>query len=265
MAAIRKFMRDVFRISAEKRFFLCILGEVDGHQMWLIRTRPHTEHPDPKMLIVSGFHGEEKAGPFSILKWMKDCDHRILAKADLSFIPIVNPIGFSKNMRYAIPGEKTNCGFCHPERKEKPSREGQILINNIDLLKPLAEDGFLSLHEDAREKEYYVYTFEKSKLPGPFTFGIKEELGKYFRKALDGEHVEIDASDGSKTGPKVKDGVVFRHCDGSFEDWLFHLGTPRAAVTETPGLYRLKRRVDAGTSVISRFIELNLELGRKPE
>jgi hypothetical protein len=265
MAAIRQFMKEVFRISSEKRFFLCILGEVDEQQMWLVRTRQHMEHTDPKMLIVAGFHGEEKAGPFAILKWMKDCDQKILDKADLSFIPIVNPIGFSKNMRYAIPGEKTNCGFCHPERKLKPSREGQILINNIDLLKPLAEDGFLSLHEDITEKNYYLYTFEKRKTPGPFTMGIKEELGKFFRKALDGEHAEIDASDGSHVGPIFKDGLIFRHCDGSFEDWLFHLGVPRAVVTETPGKYRLKRRVDAGASIISKFIELNLELGRKPE
>ena len=184
MAAICQFMREVYRISAEKRFFLCILGEVDGEQIWLVRTRQHTEHPDQKMLVVAGFHGEERAGPFAILKWMKDCDHNTLSKADLSFIPIVNPIGFSKNMRYAIPGEKTNCGFCHPERKEKPSREGQILINNIDLLKPLAEDGFLSLHEDAREKEYYLYTFEKRKTPGPSLWGLKKSLENTFAKLL---------------------------------------------------------------------------------
>ncbi|OGM09190.1 hypothetical protein A2Z67_04590 [Candidatus Woesebacteria bacterium RBG_13_36_22] len=265
MAAIRKFMQDIFSISAQKRFFLCALGEVDGRQIWLVRSRSNAEHSDPKMLVVAGFHGEEKAGPYAILKWMKNCDQQTLRKVDLSFIPIVNPIGFAKNMRYAIPGEKTNCGFCHPERGEVASREGKILITNIDLLKPLAEDGFLSLHEDIRENAFYLYTFEKSKKPGAFTTGIREELGKHFRKALDGVHVEIDASDGSATGPIVKDGVVFRHCDGSFEDWMFHLGVPRAVVTETPGLYRLKRRIDAGASVIDKFIALNLELGRKPE
>jgi hypothetical protein len=255
----------MLKISAEKRFWLCVLGEVDQKQIWLVRTRSTLEHNDLKLLIAGGFHGEEKAGPYAILKFMENCENNLLQKVDLSFIPIVNPWGFAKNTRYGPSGEKTNCGFCHPERKMKPSREGQILMNNIDLLRPLADDGFLSLHEDTTEKNYYLYTFEKRKTPGPFTLGIKEELGKFFRKALDGEHAEIDASDGSHIGPVFKDGLIFRHCDGSFEDWLFHLGVPRAVVTETPGKYRLKRRVDAGVSVISKFVELNLELGRKPE
>jgi len=267
MAAIRRYVKKMFSISASRRFWLCVLGEVetkgDVHQIWLLRTRNSVDHEDPKMLIVSAFHGEEKAGPYSILKWMKNCDQNILKKVDLSFIPIVNPIGFKRNTRYNTLGEKTNCGFCHPENKESPSREGQILINNIDLLRPLAEDGFLSLHEDISAKEFYLYTFDESKKSGEFTIGMRESLQKFFPKALDGVRVIVDTG----VGPFVKDGIINHHKlhDGSFEDWLHHLGVPRIVVTETPGTYQLRRRINAGVYAINKFINLNLELRNRKQ
>jgi hypothetical protein len=259
MAAIRTFIKEMFSIVAEKRLWLTILGEVDGFQIWLVRSRESIEHRDPKMLIVAGFHGEEKAGPYSILKWLKECDTDTFKKCDLSFIPIVNPIGFSKGIRYNTYGEQTNCGFCHSDLDSGPSREGKILIDKIELLRPLADDGFMSLHEDVTTKLYYLYTFEKEKEPGKFTFGMKEVLGQHFKKFVDGVKVETDCANRGN-GPMVKDGIIYRLCDGSFEDWMFHLGVPRVVVTETPGMYKLKRRVNAGAAAIDKFIELNLLL-----
>jgi hypothetical protein len=270
MAAIKRYFKKMYSISAEKRFWLCVLGEVEELQIWLIRTRDNIEHKDPKILIVSGFHGEEKAGPYSILKWLKNCDTNIFKRVDLSFIPIVNPVGFKKNQRYSIPGERNNQGFCHPESGEKRSREGEILFNNIDILLPLARDGFLSLHEDNLVKEYYIYTFEKKE--GPFTRGLKDALGKYFSKPLDGLTTtgltpEKMATYVGETGTMVVNGWV-NHCklhDGSLEDFLFHVNVPRIAVTETPGMYQLRRRINAGVHVIDKFIELNLQLFKKQE
>jgi len=258
MAAIRKYTKQLFKVAAEKRFWLCILGEVDGEQIWLVRTRPNTNHKDPKFLVAAGFHGEEKAGPFAALKWLKSCDVKLLKKYDISFIPIVNPIGFRKNTRYNTYGERTNCGFCHPESKDVPSREGRILINNIDLLRPLANDGFLSMHEDVTTNQYYLYSFEDAEQPSDFTFKMRDELGQHFPRMLFGP-VDTDASE-KGAGPKVEEGIVFNLCDGSFEDWLFHLGVPRCVVTETPGKYDLRRRVRANVSAINKFIKLNLEL-----
>jgi hypothetical protein len=104
-----------------------------------------------------------------------------------------------------------------------------------------------------------LYTFEKAKEPGKFTFGMKEVLGQHFNKCVDGIKVDTDCANRG-AGPMVKDGIIYRLCDSSFEDWMFHLGVPRVVVTETPGMYRLKRRVDAGSDAIDKFIELNLAL-----
>ena len=269
MAAIRSFTKQLFKIVAEKRLWLRILGEIEGEQMWLVRSREHWDHTDPKMLIVSGFHGEEKAGPYSILKWLSDCDLSIFRRVDLSFIPIVNPLGFKKGVRYSIQGERNNQGFCHSEGAnackpgEKRSREGEILYSNIDLLLPLSKDGYLSLHEDVLVKEYYVYTFEKRRRD-LIARGLLKTLSNHFRKSLSGLTTngmtpeQIVASNEAQA--KVLQGWVNHNTlhDGSFEDFLYHANVPRIAVSETPGLYTLKRRVNAGHDVIEKFIDVSL-------
>jgi len=260
MAAINQFYSDMFKIASDKRFWLCPLGQVDSYKLWFIRTRLNADHHNnPRMLVVAGFHGEEKAGPYAILKWLKDCDREALDHYDISFIPIVNTQGFAKGTRYNSYGEVSNAGFCHPERHDKPSREGQILIHNIDMLRAAAADGFLSLHEDAGEKRYYMYSFEGTPAPGEFTQGLLNTLGKHFKTYIDGESIWLDTSLKKDRGPFVTNGIVYRHCDGSFEDWMFHLGVPRVAVTETPGQYQLRRRITAGADVIDTFIQLNLD------
>lgn len=256
MAAIRKYHQQLLEVASNRGFWMKVLGQVAGpkrkYEIWLIRTRKdnHLDTHDPKVLIVGGFHGEESAGPLGILKWMKECPDRVLSSVDISIIPMVNPYGFARNKRYGYSDMPTNTGFYHGNAE--PSPEGEILINNIDLLLPLAHDGFLSLHEDSTVKEYYLYTFERGVEPGKFTRNLKKELGKHFPKAYDGI-AYVDAL--SSGGPECKDGLIYRFCDGSFEDWLFHLGVPRVAVTETPGKYKLGRRINANCEIITKFIE----------
>jgi len=258
MAAIRKFHQDMFQVVAQKKFWLTNLGYSDSYPMWLLRTRLNRSHNDPKILVIGGFHGEEVAGPYAILQWLKDCDPKALKDYDISFIPIVNPGAFAKGTRYSSQGEISNCGFCHHEVEgDEKSAEGIVLSNNIDLLKPMAKDGYLSLHEDASEKKYYIYSFDEKSEPNDFTLEMKKVLGQYFKACVDGDEVEVDSRRHKRI--KVTNGIVHNHCDGSFDDWMFHLGVKHVIVTETPGLYQLKRRVEAGTAAIDKFVELILK------
>lgn len=265
MAAIRTFQKQLLKLATEKRLWFLPLGGIEDEQMWLVRSRGSADHSDPKLLIVAGFHGEEKAGPYAILEWLDNCDSEFFKKVDLSFIPIVNPVGFKKDHRYSN-GAKSNGGFGQPPVGEKPSREGQILINNIDILFPLAKDGFLSLHEDKQETGYYVYTFEKHKKPTKFSRGMRDSLGGFFSTQFSG----VSDTD-SAVATVVRDGICFNFPDGSFENWLFTLGVPRCVVTETPqkggkihrGQYSLQNRVNASKTAIDKFIELSLETIKK--
>jgi hypothetical protein len=262
MNRFRPYQDRLFRIAAEKKLWMRPLGEIDGKQVWFLRNRESRNSKGITLLIVAGFHGEEQAGPLGLLEWLEEFDMNLYSHFNLSFVPIINPVGFDYKRRYADPKVKNNCGFCHPESGDQPSKEGIILLKNFPLLKGSARDGFLSLHEDvfdpAKDRKpqdkYYVYTFERTPEPGGFTLGLLEKLGEFFPGPLDDEYVETDTKGGDV---KAKRGIIYRLCDGSFEDYLFHEGILRCAVTETPGKYPLKKRVLANKSIISRFIEIS--------
>jgi len=250
---IKKYMKQLLRVVNHKELWLKVLGEVNNHQIWLVRCRETSEHKDPKFLITAGFHGEEKAGPLAILRWLEECDGKIFEKVDISFIPVVNPIGFNRGIRYNTWGERTNCGFCHTRRsKDKPSHEGEILIRNIDLLRKLASDGFLSLHEDITTDKFYIYIYTFRKSWEVFAGGMRSEEAKFFKQALDGEKVNEEGDPDAV----VHKGVVYNLHDGSFEDWMLHLKVPYSVVTETPGKKRISKRVEAGVALINKFISL---------
>ncbi len=247
------YIKQLIETCGENGYWLKNLGSVGDKPVWFIRT-DDTINRLPNLLIVAGFHGEEKAGPWGLLKWL-ELNREV--EANISCIPIVNPTGFNLGKRYNTWGQKSNGGFYHTKKGEDPSEEGKILIANRGLIIDSSTGGTLSLHEDITASDYYVYTFEKAKEPGKFTCGLLETLGKHFNKPLNGVTVSTDSED---PGPYIVNGVVYKHCDGSFEDWLFHEGSVRTAVTETPAYrIRLQRRISATVDIIDKFIELCIE------
>ncbi len=254
MNSLLKFTQKLIFISAEKDFSLMPLGIIGKWPIWLVRTNRKETHKK-KVLIAAGFHGEEKAGPWAVLKWMESFHKDNYRGLDISLIPVVNPTAFNKSVRYNTWGQKSNAGFCHPELEEEPSEEGKVLLKHIDRLYSLSMSGFLSLHEDIElRKEYYLYTFEPTSDPGQFTCQMLEVLAKWFTIPLNGRSVTADTN--LKTPPFVVNGLVYKYCDGSFEDYLFHRGCNRIAVSETPGRAKLERRIDCGVDVIDTFLDL---------
>jgi len=254
MSAIRKFNRELMEVSAARGFWLKPLGIVSGYITWLVMTHLYSPHEQvPRVLIVGGFHGEEVAGPWAILKWMQEASDLDFTRFNVSFIPIVNPYGFARNKRYGESGIATNGGF-GSNRKQDPSPEGQLLVNNIGVLRPLAENGFMSLHEDNTVRESYIYTQETSEKPTAFTKTLRREMSKHFPKVYDGvAYVDMIAP---SAGPECKKGVVYNFFDEGFETLLFQLGVPKTLVTETPGKSPLKKRVEAQVAMINKFLEL---------
>lgn len=255
MNSLPKFNKQLIHISAEKDFSLTPLGIVGGWPIWLVRTLRRETSKKKRVLVVAGFHGEEKAGPWAILKWLEAFNKDNYKGLDISLIPVVNPTGFNRYVRYNTWNQKSNCGFCHPEMEEEPSEEGKILLKHIDRLYSLAMSGFLSLHEDIElRKEYYLYTFEPTREPGLFTCGLLEELGRWFERPLNGVSVTADSS--LKTPPFVVNGLVYKYCDGTLEDCLFHRGVRRVAVSESPGRAKFERRVECNVAIIDKFLDL---------
>jgi len=249
---MRSYTSRLFHIVGERNFWLTTLGKTGRQFIWLVKTFDEVNKKVPNLLIAAGFHGEEIAGPYAILKFLEDAKDCYFNKVNLSFLPVVNPVGFNRGTRYARAKQKTNCGFCHV-KGDKLAVEGKILKANIDGLRLLGKGGFLSLHEDDTTTKFYVY--DHSPKPDGFARCMRDEEAKYFDPLPDGGYIH-EESDPSAV---VMDGMVIGLHDGSFEDYMSQEGAEHSIVTETPAQgIALDRRVEAGAALIKRFIDLTV-------
>jgi hypothetical protein len=257
---MRKFLSNLFHVVGERKLWLTTLGRTGRQYIFLVRDALELDDEKPNLLIAAGFHGEEIAGPWAILKWIDQAPDEYFEKANLSFLPCVSPVAFNRGARYPRK-EKTNAGFCYPAIKdrngkpEKPSVEGKILLANMDTLGLLAKDGFLSLHEDDSAKEFYIYAYNRGFFDKWFADAMRDEEVLYFSRMKDGTPV----NENHDPMAVVEDGIIYNHHDGSFEDMLVTKGiSVRAIVTETPAQgIALEKRVEAGAALISKFIDLS--------
>lgn len=258
MPLMGNYTNRLLEVTAQKKLWLTVLGKVDQWPIWLVRTSMVYDKKKPHLLIAAGFHGEEKAGPLAIMRWLET--KQIPSKIDISFIPVINPVGFNIGQRYSHTGLKTNAGFCHPEIGDAPSIEGQILLANEGNLKKLSRNGFLSLHEDITVTEYYCYSYELRDQPSDFAKAIRDVEDRFFTRYGDGNGVITDCS--SVLYPDraiVHEGLVHNLCDGSYEDFRMHKGCRHSMATETPGKLLISKRVSANMAIMDKFIELTIK------
>jgi len=205
-----------------------------------------TNDPDaaaaPRILIGSGFHGEEAAGPWGVLAFLESVEDWMLAGVGLTVLPLVNVSGFREGRRFNDLGENPNRGYL--PGAEASSREGRILLSHGDRLRDAARDGLLACHEDVLLSHCYVYGMERSDAPGEFSHGLLRANASFFAVHPDGE---VD-------GCPVRDGIVFNHQDTSFESWLLLAGARHAACVETPGQQPIERRIAAQAAMMRFFV-----------
>jgi hypothetical protein len=236
-------VRRVRELAARRDLRIENLGLVEGDPLMLLT--PTTPRPGPRLLIAAGFHGDEPAGCWGIVRFLNDSN--AFDSLNISFLPLVNPTGFRRRQRINAWSEDPNRGFFHDDltthrgaNEPPPSREGRILLDHLALLKSLATHSFLSLHEDVEYAKGYLYSFENSDSPGAFSQTLGKQASEFFPLF----------PDGPLEGGYVRDGIIFDFRDGSFEDYLFHSGIPRTASTESPGLAEIDQRVAANSQLI---------------
>jgi hypothetical protein len=227
------------------------LGEVGPYPLLLLEPRHAARGPVPSLLFAAGFHGEEPAGPWGCLRFLQSAPQELFERADLAFLPAVNPTGLRAGRRRNDWDENPNLGFCPASQpyQAQPSREGALLLAHLPRLMRLARDGFVSLHEDINLDRFYLFTFERSPQPGPFSRMLYQAERQFFEPQPDGALEDYS----------VQDGLVYRACDGTFEDRLFHEGLARSACTETPGRQPLTERLRANAAIIQATVEFALE------
>ncbi len=236
----------LYSVAKAKGFKKKILGYIDGWPLLLFYRKINKDKPN--ILIASGFHGVEIGGCWGVVNFLENAPDNLLDSVNISFMPLVNPTGFELGKRKNKWRENPNRGFCHlSSNKTKISKEGLILEDNILLITKLAKDCFISLHEDPDFEYFYLYTYEQETEPSEWSFLLRNTLKSIFtpipKRLANNLFVNMSSS------------IVFKCCDGSFEDLLFHLGIPLTATTETPGKLSLKKRIQANSSIIASVIK----------
>jgi hypothetical protein len=239
------------------------LGQVGGRDIWLLTPETPVDGK-PDILTAGGFHGEEPAGPWGIIEFLETADAATLNSVNHSFLPLVNPTGFERGVRFNIHGENPNRGFVAeyidsaeeedaPWTNRGPSAEGKILVQNIGRLARLGRDGFTSQHEDDGLNEGFIFINENGPMPSATATAFLDTIRKFFPLIPDGGKNELE-------GSPIKDGMWVNGMDSSFETLMLKQGVPRTITTETPALEAARTRIDCNREIVKAFVEVSVKI-----
>lgn len=240
------------RVSAIRPYRIESLGQVDGQDLILISPEELKEGR-ANILTAGGFHGEEPAGPWGIVTYLETATAEELNAVNHSFLPLANPTGFARATRYNAFGENPSANFIAMPRHEREdteatnkgtlSAEGEILVTHRPRLIEFARDGFVTLHEDWRVSDAFLYVNERAPMPSPFAATLRGALSRHFNMAADNDPIL----------GFTKDGLCSNELDDTFESWVYFWGVPRVSTTETPGQQPALRRIACNRDIVASF------------
>ncbi len=199
------------------------------------------------ILVASGFHGEEPAGPWGLLQALESASTYALDQINLTLLPLVNVSGFSHGTRFNHLGQNPNRGYLPHYDDVLPSEEGAVLLAHQARIAESGRDGVLSCHEDQLLHHCYVYANEKTKEPSSIARSLLACNAGFFPMHPDGLVDDCP----------IQDGIVFNQKDSSFENWMLATGAQHTFCTETPGQFPFDMRIAANAAMITLFMDLH--------
>lgn len=216
------------------------------------------------LVITSGFHGEEPAGPLTLAECFADVVAYARSRdVGLRVYPCINPSGFEDGTRYNRSGEKPNNDFMRYEVtpgvwKGEMGRHEPFLRwvmydggpKETRLLRPeLARHAppaaALDIHQDNYIPQHatYAYTFGPSEAYRPLVEAASAHATVLRNAKVD----EVNTTDA--------DGLIAYH-DGSITDWYVRQGVPYCAALETTTRTPMKDSNAINLIWIRGFIDL---------
>jgi Succinylglutamate desuccinylase / Aspartoacylase family len=204
--------------------------------------------PGERLVVVtSGFHGDEKAGPLTLLESAAEVlEHARASGVGLRLYPCVNPSGFEAHTRYNTSGEHPNNDFLRYEvapgvwRDELRTDERFLRYTSAqgtpketaalaaELAMQAAPVAALDLHQDnfIHGSLFYAYIFGNPAAYRPL-LARSGALVPVLRSSI------VDS--GHEPGSDVRsdhEGFIVCH-DGSITDHFHRAGVPYTAAIET--------------------------------
>lgn len=219
------------------------VGSVGGLDLLKVVINPSGKTP---ICFVSGIHGNEEAGPYGVLEFVKS-NMRIPSSVKVIILPLCNPSGFLNNTRENDSNVDINREFVDG----KLNNECKIIWNAI---KNEKIELLHTLHEDPELKQFYLYYTHHEDLAEGIRDMAKYKgfqiFNKEHRSPIEGEERNSSVKD------KIKNGIIpLPHtARNSLEDLALNKYNIPYITTETPGKLHLKKRVDFNKDIIKYVI-----------
>lgn len=220
----------------------------------------------PTVTITAGFHGDETAGPLTLLEHLPAVvAHARAQGVALRIFPCLNPSGFNDLTRYNRTGEAPNNDllryevapgkwageltpaqtFLRFELHRGGPKETRALVAELE--RQPAPDAALDIHQDPwlPGEWSYAYTFG----PRAAYLPLVEASDAVVPVCRD---LVVDEEDGVRTDG---DGLILLH-DGSVTDYFFRRGVPYTAALETTTQTPMFRAHEVNLIWIRGFIDL---------
>ncbi|MCK5821595.1 MAG: DUF2817 domain-containing protein [Bacteroidales bacterium] len=200
---------------------------------------------DCKTLINAAIHGDEPASAYSVIPLIEILmNHE--SKCSFDVIPVINPWGFSQNIRFNKEGIDINRDFASFESQESNIVKSFIADNQYSLM--------IDLHEDPDSKGFYIYQYGRPDTKA--SEKVVEKVGQM------GYPIEQDVQ---MVILKTENGVIDAPMWGLWYMWLskqlslsnfYRLHNSKDVFTiETPTHLPLSDRVIIQTTAVSVLID----------
>lgn len=243
-------------------------------------TSPAALEQERILVLTSGFHGNEIAGPLSLHEHLERiADYAASKDVGLVIFPCVNPTGYEFGMRYNIRGQTGSNDFLRYRKngelvddlKNGTEHEGWYWASDPSLGIALPEEtallheemrklpfervlGLVDLHQDyfLSEPGTYTYVFGSGDAYAP----IAETVGAKI-PVLRNEAINSGQPDCPPEDVPVSDshGFIRRH-DCTINDLFYRLAVPYCITVETTGAVKLRTAMKANLTWVKGIINL---------
>jgi predicted deacylase len=259
MSANEHMVIDEQYFSYEK-FLWCLLAETRSHRISAeiigseISRRTGINYPlyrlvvHPKVketiCIVSGIHGNEIAGPLSILKIVDTIIHELPDEFRFVIYPMINPSGFDLRQRFDADMRDLNAIYSDT-MKSRNYFEVQTFYH--DALKFAPFEAVITLHEDSDREKFYMYGLGKQNLD--FYHAVCGFAKTCIPPWMNGE-IEGCTTD--------EHGLILSNArDHAFDGALYKKGLAKTAFTfETPGKLDCHFRVKMMVQLVLQSVNM---------
>lgn len=201
-------------------------------------------HPDVKdtLCIVSGIHGNEIAGPLSILKIVDAIIYDLPKHYRFVVYPMINPSGFDLRQRFDSDHRDLNAVYGATLRS-KNYFEVQVFYN--DALNYAPFEAVITLHEDSDREEFYMYGLGKENL------NFYHAICGFAKTCISPwKNAEIEGCVTDEHGF-----VLANARDHAFDGALYRKGLTKLAYTfETPGKLECRFRVNMMVQLVLQSV-----------